>query len=97
MHTLCILMGYCIIIKVLLEARNKYDGTRRSPWNEVECGDHYTRPMAGFLLFEIASGQVCISGLHASCVYSTAGCLYNTMFIGSNGMYKSSLSSLLLD
>jgi len=43
---------------VLLDARNKYDGTRRSPWNEVECGDHYTRPMAGFLLFEIASGQV---------------------------------------
>ena len=50
--------GYCIVIKVLLDARNKYDGTRRSPWNEVECGDHYTRPMAGFLLFEIASGQV---------------------------------------
>ena len=57
---------------VLVEARNKYDGTRRSPWNEVECGDHYTRPMAGFLLFEIASGQVaimtavtCIVQLHA--------------------------------
>ncbi|XP_065909541.1 non-lysosomal glucosylceramidase-like [Dysidea avara] len=46
-----------IALKVLLDARNKYDGTRRSPWNEVECGDHYTRPMAGFLLFEIASGQ----------------------------------------
>ena len=46
------------IAAVLLDARNKYDGTRRSPWNEVECGDHYTRPMAGFLLFEIASGQV---------------------------------------
>ena len=43
---------------MLLDARNKYDGTRRSPWNEVECGDHYTRPMSGFLLFEIASGQV---------------------------------------
>lgn len=47
------------IVAVLLDARNKYDGTRRSPWNEIECGDHYTRPMAGFLLFEIASGQVC--------------------------------------
>ena len=47
-----------IVIIVLTDARNKYDGTRRSPWNEIECGDHYTRPMAGFLLFEIASGQV---------------------------------------
>ena len=47
-----------IVTTVLTDARNKYDGTRRSPWNEIECGDHYTRPMAGFLLFEIASGQV---------------------------------------
>ncbi len=29
-----------------------------SPWNEIECGDHYTRQMAGFALFEIASGMV---------------------------------------
>ncbi|CAB4013590.1 Hypothetical predicted protein [Paramuricea clavata] len=35
----------------------KYDGTRRSPWNEIECGDHYTRAMAAFLYFEIASGM----------------------------------------
>ncbi|XP_062522420.1 non-lysosomal glucosylceramidase-like [Corticium candelabrum] len=46
-----------IALQVLTEARQKYDGTRRSPWNEVECGDHYSRQMAGFLLFEIASGQ----------------------------------------
>jgi uncharacterized protein (DUF608 family) len=47
-----------IALQVLTEAREKYDGTRRSPWNEVECGDHYSRQMGGFLLFEIASGQV---------------------------------------
>ncbi|XP_032237867.2 uncharacterized protein LOC5512611 [Nematostella vectensis] len=44
-------------LKVLTDTRNKYDGTRRSPWNEIECGDHYARPMASFLLFEVASGQ----------------------------------------
>ena len=43
---------------VLTDAREKYDGTRRSPWNEIECGDHYVRPMAAFLFFELASGQV---------------------------------------
>ncbi|KXJ22379.1 uncharacterized protein LOC110252569 [Exaiptasia diaphana] len=46
-----------IAIHVLTDTRNKYDGTRRSPWNEIECGDHYARPMSSFLLFETASGQ----------------------------------------
>ena len=63
------------IAVVLLDARNKYDGTRRSPWNEIECGDHYTRPMAGFLLFEIASGQV----YNKSCCIIVHG--INTVFI----------------
>ncbi|KAJ7357745.1 hypothetical protein OS493_023219 [Desmophyllum pertusum] len=44
-------------LTVLTDTREKYDGTRRSPWNEIECGDHYVRPMAAFLFFEIASGQ----------------------------------------
>jgi hypothetical protein len=56
------------MILVLTDTRNKYDGTRRSPWNEVECGDHYARPMASFLLFEIASGQVDNTGFHSPIV-----------------------------
>ena len=51
------------MFSVIEECRDKYDGTRRSPWNEIECGDHYARPMAAFLYFEIASGMVsCIKG-----------------------------------
>ncbi len=46
------------LISVIEECREKYDGTRRSPWNEIECGDHYSRAMASFLYFEIASGMV---------------------------------------
>ena len=49
---------YFSFFLVLTDAREKYDGTRRSPWNEIECGDHYVRPMAAFLFFELASGQV---------------------------------------
>ncbi|WP_432825311.1 GH116 family glycosyl hydrolase [Dactylosporangium sp. CA-092794] len=30
--------------------RGRYDGTRRNPFNEVECGDHYVRAMAGWSL-----------------------------------------------
>lgn len=48
----------CLFCLVLTDTREKYDGTRRSPWNEIECGDHYVRPMAAFSFFEIASGQV---------------------------------------
>lgn len=47
-----------IALQCLEDLRNQYDGTRRSPYNEIECGDHYTRPMGGFSLFELASGQV---------------------------------------
>ncbi|XP_065657388.1 non-lysosomal glucosylceramidase isoform X2 [Hydra vulgaris] len=44
-------------LDVLEKTRYFYDGTRRSPWNEIECGDHYARPLSSFALFHIASGQ----------------------------------------
>ncbi|MCW2975316.1 MAG: hypothetical protein JWM06_597 [Actinomycetia bacterium] len=41
----------------LLEAvRARYDGTRRNPYNEIECGDHYARAMAGWSLLEAVTG-----------------------------------------
>jgi non-lysosomal glucosylceramidase len=36
--------------------RGRQDGTRRSPWNEVECGDHYARPMSSWTLLDAALG-----------------------------------------
>ena len=36
--------------------RARYDGRQRNPWNEVECGDHYVRPMSSWALLEAASG-----------------------------------------
>lgn len=37
---------------VLEALRARYDGTRRNPFNEIECGDHYARAMAGWSVLD---------------------------------------------
>ena len=36
--------------------RDRYDGEKRNPWNEIECGNNYARAMASFALLPIFSG-----------------------------------------
>ncbi len=36
--------------------RDRHDGIRRNPWDEVECGHHYVRAMASFGLLVALSG-----------------------------------------
>ncbi|MBD2870608.1 hypothetical protein IDH41_18665 [Paenibacillus sp. IB182493] len=36
--------------------RERYDGYRRNPWDEVECGHHYARSMASWALLLALSG-----------------------------------------
>ena len=36
--------------------RNRYDGEKRNPWNEIECGNNYARAMASFAMLPIFSG-----------------------------------------
>jgi uncharacterized protein (DUF608 family) len=43
-------------LKILADIRERHDGRRRSPWNEIECGDHYVRAMASWTLLEAAAG-----------------------------------------
>lgn len=41
---------------VVRAIRARYDGKKRNPWNEIECGSNYARPMASFALLPIFSG-----------------------------------------
>jgi len=43
-------------LTVIRAIRDRYDGIKRNPWNEIECGSNYARPMASFALLPIYSG-----------------------------------------
>lgn len=41
---------------VVKAVRDRYDGEKRNPWNEIECGSNYARSMASFSLLPIYAG-----------------------------------------
>ncbi len=43
-------------LQVVSAVRDRYDGARRNPWNEMEAGSNYARAMASFALLPIFSG-----------------------------------------
>ena len=45
-------------VKVVKAVRDRYDGKKRNPYNEIECGGHYARSMASFALIPIAAGFI---------------------------------------
>jgi hypothetical protein len=45
-------------LECITNIRSRYDGKRRNPWDEAECGHHYARAMAAW------SGLLALSGFH---------------------------------
>lgn len=46
-------------IEVIESIRKRYDGKRRNPWDEAECGSHYARAMASWGAILALSGYHC--------------------------------------
>lgn len=43
-------------LAIVKGVRDRYDGEKRNPWDEVECGHHYARAMASWSLLLALSG-----------------------------------------
>ena len=43
-------------MRCIAAIRDRYDGERRNPWNEFECGSNYARSMASYALLNAFSG-----------------------------------------
>ncbi|TDE89627.1 hypothetical protein EXU48_19520 [Occultella glacieicola] len=42
---------------VLRGLRDRYDGRRRNPYNQIECGDHYVRALSGWSVLDALTGH----------------------------------------
>jgi len=43
-------------LSIVKAVRDRYDGERRNPWSEFECGSHYARAMSSYALLLAMSG-----------------------------------------
>jgi non-lysosomal glucosylceramidase len=67
-------------IESVRNVRARYDGERRNPWNEPECGHHYARAMSSWSTLLAASGFHYHGGAQAVTIKAAPGlrCFWST-------------------
>jgi len=67
-------------IEAVHNVRARYDGERRNPWNEPECGHHYARAMSSWSTLLAASGFRYHGGEQAVALHAAPGfrCFWST-------------------
>jgi non-lysosomal glucosylceramidase len=50
--------AYDQAMEMVNAVRRRYDGRKQSPWNDIECGDHYARAMSSWSLLDSAMGYL---------------------------------------
>lgn len=56
-------------LEIVRAVRARYDGVRRNPWDEIECGHHYARALSSWSLIQALSG-VRYSAIEQSLVFA---------------------------
>ena len=90
-HATAALMIYSGMVEEGVECihnvRARYDGEKRSPWDEAECGHHYARAMASWTSFVAISGFQ-FDGAQASVVAipRSAHKNFNSFWSTANGL-----------
>ncbi|MGA3242853.1 MAG: GH116 family glycosyl-hydrolase, partial [Bryobacteraceae bacterium] len=67
-------------VEAVHNVRARYDGERRNPWNEPECGHHYARAMSSWSTLLAASGFRYHGGEQSVAIQAPAGfhCFWST-------------------
>ncbi|QGQ94880.1 hypothetical protein EHS13_08315 [Paenibacillus psychroresistens] len=89
-------------LRMVKAVRDRHDGFRRNPWNEVECGHHYARSLASWGVLIALSGfsfdmvqkrlkfEPVLNSDNFSCFWSAGSSwgIYRQSMNAANGMYE---------
>ncbi|MFN7939054.1 MAG: GH116 family glycosyl hydrolase [Bryobacteraceae bacterium] len=73
-------------LRLVRAVRDRHDGRRRNPWDEVECGHHYARALSSWSLLNAISGiQVNLPEKRLTFHPKTVATEFRTLFTAGTG------------
>ena len=76
-------------LSVVRAVRQRYDGRRRNPWNEYECGNYYARALASYAVLLALSGVRYDAGARRLEVAPRTGKSQGQFFFSTDGAWGS--------